>query len=187
MSKRILVVYATTHGHTEKIAGRIAEAMRAEGADVELTELAGAGVPGPQRCDMVVVAASVHAGHHQHELVDWAKANRRALAEQRSAFISVSLQAAEDSDEARDATQEHIDRFVEDTGWQPSHSVAVAGALQYQEYDLFTRLLMRLLMRRGGHPTDTSHDYDYTDWDALDRLGRELAEMADRKHAAAGT
>lgn len=186
MSNKILLVYATTHGHSEKIAGRLAEAMRAEGADVELTQVAGAGAPGAERCDMVVVAASVHAGHHQRELVDWAKANRRGLAERPSAFISVSLQAAEDSDEARDATQEHIDLFVEETGWQPGHSVAVAGALQYQEYDLFTRLLMRLLMRRGGHPTDTSHDYDYTDWDALERLGRELAGMADRKHATAG-
>lgn len=24
--------------------------------------------------------------------------------------------------------------------------------------------------------SDTSHDYDYTDWDGVDRLGRELAE-----------
>jgi len=29
-----------------------------------------------------------------------------------------------------------------------------------------------------GHPTDASHDYDYTDWDAVDRLGREFAELA---------
>ena len=37
---------------------------------------------------------------------------------------------------------------------------------------------MRLLMKRMGHPTDASHDYDYTDWDGVDRLGHEIAGMA---------
>jgi menaquinone-dependent protoporphyrinogen IX oxidase len=61
-----------------------------------------------------------------------------------------------------------IDDFVQ---------VPVAGALRYREYDVFTRTLMRLLMKRGGHPTDTSQDYDYTDWDAVERLGREFAAL----------
>lgn len=39
-------------------------------------------------------------------------------------------------------------------------------------------------MRRSGHPTDTSRGYDYMDWDAVERLGRELAEMIDREGAS---
>lgn len=31
------------------------------------------------------------------------------------------------------------------------------------------------MMKRGGHPTDTSRDYDYTDWDAVERLARDFA------------
>ncbi|MEY2513651.1 MAG: menaquinone-dependent protoporphyrinogen oxidase, partial [bacterium] len=89
-----------------------------------------------------------------------------------------SLSAAEDTDEALAATQRCIDAFVEETGWKPERTERVAGALQYREYDLFTRQLMRLLMRKMGHPTDASHDYDYTDWDAVDRLGRDIAAMA---------
>jgi menaquinone-dependent protoporphyrinogen oxidase len=64
------------------------------------------------------------------------------------------------------------------TGWTPTRTERIAGCLQYREYDVFTRQLMRLLMRRMGHPTDVSRDYDYTDWDAVDRVGRELATMA---------
>lgn len=37
---------------------------------------------------------------------------------------------------------------------------------------------MRLLMRRGHHPTDASRDYDHTDWRGVDRLGNEIAELA---------
>ena len=60
----------------------------------------------------------------------------------------------------------------------PARTARIAGALQYREYDAFTRQLMRLLMKRMGHPTDTSQDYDYTDWEAVDRLGRETAALA---------
>ena len=75
-------------------------------------------------------------------------------------------------------TRKYIDDFTDDTGWTPRATESIAGALQYREYDFATRLLMRLLMRRGGHPTDSSHDYVYTDWDAVDRFGRECAAMA---------
>jgi menaquinone-dependent protoporphyrinogen IX oxidase len=37
---------------------------------------------------------------------------------------------------------------------------------------------MRLLMRKMGRPTDPSRDYDYTDWDGVDRLGAEMAARA---------
>ena len=44
---------------------------------------------------------------------------------------------------------------------------------------------MRLMMKRGGHPTDTSQDYDYTDWDSL--AGFALSVSADGKVAVAGS
>ena len=172
MPENILIVYASTHGQTEKIAGRIAETMRAEHREVEFSEVTRVGALERGRCDMVVVAASLHRGHHQRDIVDWVKGNRVALAHLPTAFISVSLQAADDSDESRAQTQECIDAFVEETGWRPQRSEAVAGALQYREYDVFTRLLMRLLMRSKGLPTDTSHDYDYTDWDRVEQPGQ---------------
>jgi len=31
------------------------------------------------------------------------------------------------------------------------------------------------MMKHGDHPSDTSQDYVYTDWDGLRRIGRELA------------
>lgn len=68
--------------------------------------------------------------------------------------------------------------FRANTGWTPTPVERIAGCLQYREYDVFTRQLMRLLTKRMGHPTDTSHDYDYTDWDRVERFGRELAGTA---------
>ena len=69
-------------------------------------------------------------------------------------------------------------RVLRRDGWTPTRVERVAGCLQYREYDAFTRQLMRLLMKRMGHPTDASRDYDYTDWDGVDRFGHEIAQLA---------
>lgn len=177
-----LVVYASTHGHTAKFADRIARSMRAQGLEVDLRDVATAGVQ-LGRYDVVVVGASLHKERHQRAIADWVRTRREALEQRPSLFFSVSLSAAEDSDEARVATQHCIDRFCAETGWTPGRTEPIAGCLQYREYDVFTRQLMRLLMRKMGHPTDASRDYDYTDWDAVDQLGRDVAELA----AAAAT
>lgn len=173
-----LVVYASTHGHTAKIVERLATAMRAEGLEVDLREVGKAGDAKPARYDLVVVAGSLHQEHHQKAIVRWATDHRDALAGVSSLLVSVSLSAADDGEESQTGLQRCIDDFCAQTGWTPGRVERVAGALQYREYDFVTRQVMRMLMKKMGHPTDASHDYDYTDWDGIDHLARELAADA---------
>ncbi len=184
----VLLTYATTHGHTAKVADHLAEALRAHGADVDLRDVEHAGEADLDAYDAVVAAASLHAGHHQRAIVNWLRVNRDKLTDRPTLFISVSLTAAEDTDEAREATQRCIDDLQEETGWRPSRSEPVAGALQYREYDVFTRVLMRLKMRQGGHPADPSQDHEYTDWAALRQLAEEFAaQLTGPNSASIGT
>jgi menaquinone-dependent protoporphyrinogen oxidase len=180
----ILVVYASKHGHTARIAARIARTLEDEGAAVAVHEAGDA--PDLRGFDAVVVGASIHAGHHQQDVVAWAGRHRTALAAMPSAFFSVCLTAADDTEESRTATRGYLDEFVERTGWTPARMTTFAGALQYREYDFATRLLMRLLMKRGGHPTDASRDYDYTDWDAVERFARDCAAAIPRATPGTG-
>jgi menaquinone-dependent protoporphyrinogen oxidase len=184
-SARALVVYGSTHGHTAKIAARIADAMREQGLRVDVLDVEHAGKTDPSDYDVTVVGASLHREHHQKEVVEWVKARRAAIELHPSVFFSVSLAAAEDSPESRAGLQKCIDEFLEQTGWKPTCKERIAGCLQYREYDVFTRQLMRLLMRKMGHPTDASQDYDYTDWDGVDVIGREIAELTSLHHAPA--
>ena len=172
--KPVLVLYASTHGHTAKIAARIADAVEHAGATVDLRRVGAADEASPIHYAAVIAGGSIHAGHHQRELVDWLRRHATYLNGMHTAFFSVSLTAADDTDEARAATRRYIDELVEATGWTPTRTVSFAGALQYREYDFFTRLLVKLMMHRGGHPTDTGRDHDYTDWDAVWRLGEQL-------------
>ena len=174
---RALVVYASTHGHTAKIAARIAQAMVEQHVAVDLRDVADAADADPGDYDVVVVGASLHKEHHQRAIAEWVTARSAGLEQRPSVFFSVSLSAADDSDESRAATQHCIDEFCAQTAGRRTDR-AIAGCLQYREYDVFTRQLMRLLMRRMGHPTNASQDYDYTDWDAVDRLGHQIGALA---------
>ena len=174
---KLLVLYASTHGQTEKIATRLADVLRAEGPEVVAEKADGGVETDPSGFDAVVVGASVHAGHHQRDVVDWAKAHAATLNGMPAAFFSVSLSAAEDTDESREDNRKYLDDFTERTGWTPAETAVIAGALQYREYDFMTRLLMRLLMKHQHHPTDTSRDYEYTDWDQVEAFARRCAAL----------
>jgi menaquinone-dependent protoporphyrinogen oxidase len=174
----VLILYASKHGHTAKIARRVADAMRADGVTPHVQDAGSADELSPDGYDEVVVGASIHAGHHQREIVDWVKQLRAALVAKPTAFFSVSLAIADDTDEARATARKYIGDFEDETGWTPDTTVSFAGALQYLEYDFATRTLIRLMMRRDGHPTDASRDFDYTDWDAVDRFAHECAAKA---------
>lgn len=181
---RILLIYASEHGQTARIADRMARAARDAGAEVTVVEVGDAAGLRLGDHDVVVGGASVHAGHHQRSLTAWARRHAAGLAGMPSAFFSVSLTAAEQTAESGATTRGYLDQFLEETGWTPDLTVCFAGALQYREYDFMTRLLMRLMMRHGGHPTDTSRDYDYTDWEAVEKFGRRCAALAERVPAA---
>jgi menaquinone-dependent protoporphyrinogen oxidase len=188
---RVLVLYASTHGHTGKIADRLGALLREQGLAVRVRAL---GTPAAELVDLaafdaVVLGGSVHAGHHQKALVEWIAGHRTALAARPTAFFSVSLTAADDSDEARASTRSMIDDVLSDTGWTPALTTTFAGALQFQEYNLPTRVLMRLIARRIEHQTgdevDVHADTDYTDWAAVERFAGAVAEaVADQSPVA---
>ena len=179
-----LVLYASKHGQTAKIAARIAAVLREHDVEVTLRSAADGIDDSPAAFDGCVLAASVHAGHHQHEIVEYVKEHSTPLSDRPSAFVSVSLTAADATDESRTATRELIDDFLDDTGWNTDKTLPVAGALQYQEYDFVTRLVMRLIASRHGAyadtptdhgVTDTKHDQEFTDWTAVDRFASAFA------------
>lgn len=177
-SQRVLVLYASTHGHTAKVADRIADVLRAAGVPARSREL-GAVPIDVKEFDAYIIAGSVHGHHHQRELVEWISAHRTTLCTHPSAFVSVSLTAAEDTDEARALCREMIDDLLDETGWTPTETLAVAGALQFEEYHLATRILMRLIAgraeRQTGRDIDFHHDTDYTDWEQVERFAQAFA------------
>lgn len=177
---KILLVFGTTEGHTAQIAQRMAEAIRASGHEVDVHD---SKAVRESRIDGdyagVLVGGSVHVGEHQSSVREFVRHNRALLERVPSVFFSVSLTAAEPDEEARQETQAMIDKFVRETGWRPTRTEAIAGALVYSQYNVFIRQIMKLIARRAGHSTDTAQDYDFTDWNAVERFARDFAASVD--------
>ncbi|HWI71072.1 MAG TPA: flavodoxin domain-containing protein [Baekduia sp.] len=176
MSQRVLILYASTHGHTHKIAEQIGTALVRDGIDADVRSVHEHGEHADLgQYDGVIVGASVHAGHHQNEMLTWIGHHHTRLSAMPSAFFSVSLTAADDTDEARATVRELIDDVLDATGWMPRETIAFAGALQFEEYNLPTRVLMRLIACRHDPHVDVHQDTDYTDWAAVDRFAEAFA------------
>ncbi len=169
--QRVLVLYGTTEGQTRKIAGFVADRLRASDREVSLIDAAA--VPeglDPAAFDVVIVAASVHVGSYQSAVVHFVRTHVAAIAAKPNAFLSVSLAAMAPDGSDRQGLEDCVAKFCHATGWTPQRVEHVAGAFLYTQHDFFKRLAMKYIARSKGGPTDTSRDFEYTDWDALGRF-----------------
>jgi menaquinone-dependent protoporphyrinogen oxidase len=181
---RVAVFFASKEGHTLEIAERITLDLRKDGFDVDLHDVRFPLLYELDHYCAAVLAASVHQGNHENEMIRFVKDHRAELERVPTAFISVSL--SEVGAERQEATPaEHIqfvadvnkmlDTFFQQTGWHPTYVKPVAGALSYSKYNFFIRFIMRRIARKQGAGTDTSRDYDYTNWIGLDKFVEDLS------------
>ena len=125
--------------------------------------------------DAVVIAASVGLGGYQKYIRRFAHEHAGRLTSKPSAFVSVNGTSPETLPEWRAASKRYIEGFLQETSWRPRWTAGFTGALCYSKYGFATRMVMKYLSRRQGGPTDTSKDYEFTDWQAVDRFAAELA------------
>jgi menaquinone-dependent protoporphyrinogen oxidase len=180
---RILIVYATREGQTRRIAMRLADELRAAGRGVDIQDAGSIGAVAWSKYSTACLAASVHAGHHEPEMVRFVKQHRADLERVAASFVSVTLSEAGAEDPKRSEAerlqaaadvQRMIDDFVKETGWKPAHTLPVAGALNYSKYNFFIRFVMKRIARKQGAPIDTSRDYEFTNWANVAQLAHSL-------------
>ena len=175
---RILVVYGTTEGQTRTIAQHLGAELEKLGHAVEIRDSTTMTDPLAEGAfDAVVVGASVHQGRHQAAVQHFVQANLGILERLPTAFFSVSLVASSPDPEDRKDAQNLIEAFCEKTAWRPTLTRSIAGALRYTEYDFLKRWIMKLIMRHQGGPTDSSRDYELTDWDDVAHFAQLFARM----------
>jgi menaquinone-dependent protoporphyrinogen oxidase len=187
--KPILFVYATREGQTRRITEHLAAEVRARGETAQVLDARVARTAFvPTVYSAVVLAASVHAGKHEREMLIFVREQKESLEKLPTAFLSVSLAEAGAEDlgappearaRSRSEVEDAIGAFFTSAGWHPSRVMPVAGALLYTKYNFLVRFVMKQIVKTKGGSTDTSHDHEYTDWAALDRfVGDLLHELA---------
>lgn len=171
----ILIAYATTEGHTRKVAQHIGGYLRSLGHDAEVVDTAdfreGFNM---QRFEGFLLLGSLHQGKHQNSLVEFVSDHREIISAVPNALLSISLTAAYKEGDHHEELQKCVDYFCQETQWQPDEWYPVAGALKYVEYDWLKRIVMRTISGKAGGDVDTSQDYEYTDWKQLDEFANQF-------------
>jgi menaquinone-dependent protoporphyrinogen oxidase len=171
--KRILIVYGTSYGQTARIVRAIAgvlEDMRfmvtcRRGDELrDDTPLDG--------FDAVLVAGSVLFGRHQRYIEEFARTHATTLAALPSGFLSVCGALGGSWVKGEKEAAGYREDFARRTGWHPARAWSVAGRVAYTEYPFLVRLVMQLISWRTGLPTDTSRNYEFTDWSHVERIAR---------------
>ena len=91
----ILLVYGTMEGQTRRVAEFMAERMRAAGHEPEVLPVEAVTPQQLVHAQAVVLAASIHVGRHKPAVHAFVQQNLPLLACMPSAFLSVSLSAAD--------------------------------------------------------------------------------------------
>lgn len=173
---RIALLYGTTEGQTATVSERMADVFRDAGHEPTLihAEHLPAGFT-LGAYDAAVIGASIHGGKHQRYVARFVRDHADALNAMPSAFYSVSLTAAEGTRESWETARGMLQEFLVETGWEPDATAVVPGALRYSRYGTLKRFVMKRIAKRAGGGTDTSRDYEYTDWDEVEGFATDFA------------
>ena len=172
----IPVFYATTHGQTRRIAENLVATFRGKGFTSCALDVAR---PDAIRVDWdhteaTVVIASLHAQKHQRAAAAFCRQSAHYLNRRPSVFLSVSLAIASDDAKERSEAARIAQEFVNKAAWTSAKVICLAGRLAYTHYGWLTRVVMTRIARRHGQPTDTTRDYEFTNWDEVARIADDI-------------
>lgn len=170
---QVLIIYGTAYGQTERIARRVQEELKRQGHRVSMFK--GDELPADLwlgKYQAFVMAASVIRNRHQRYVRDFVRHHAAQLNRVPTAVVSVCGAAKASPKQAAG----YVEAFVRETKLSPAFIQSFAGAMAYTKYGVFLRWITKLVSWRRGGPTDTSRDHDMTDWEAVDRFAKRLAE-----------
>jgi menaquinone-dependent protoporphyrinogen oxidase len=171
----VLIVYGSLEGQTQKIAERIAEVIRHQGHQVNT--LSAKQLPADfstSKYDAAIIGGPVHMERYPKYLQHFVTTHRDWLNRIPAGFFSVCMAIHSQRPESRAQGLRYGENFLAQTGWQPILSKTFAGAVKYTQYNIITRFIMKMISKYNGASTDTSRDYEYTDWKAVENFAEEF-------------
>ncbi len=169
-----LIVYASTHGHTARIAGELSQRLSRAGHGIDLVTVVDASGLDLTRFDAIVVGGSIRHGRHHARLTAFVRANRAQISAARGFFFSVSAIARKATKRTPQGNP-YVAPFLARTGWTPDGIAVFAGKIDYPQYGFFDATVIRLIMKLTGGPTDPATATEFTDWAAVDAFASVIA------------
>lgn len=172
----ILIVYATTDGHTRQICARLKQVAEAKGEKVVVALIDDDPGIDIDPFDKVVIGASIRYGKHGPQVYKFIRTNQHKLESRPNAFFTVNV-VARKPEKNRPDNNPYLLKFLKQISWQPQNLAVFAGKIDYPKYTFWDRQAIRFIMWMTKGPTDTQAVVEFTDWDSVDDFGRVVAEM----------
>jgi menaquinone-dependent protoporphyrinogen oxidase len=169
----LLILYSTVDGQTLKICRRLQAIAEQAGHRATLADIENSDAFDPSLFDQVVVGASVRYGRHRPIVARYLRWNRAVL-KGKCAFFTVNIVARKPEKNAPDSNP-YMRKLLKEIGWRPLHLAVFAGRLDYPNLGFWDRSVIRFIMLLTGGPADPKGIFEFTDWQQVDALGREIS------------
>jgi len=179
---KILILYASTDGHTRKICNRLQQVIEQQGHQVTLVSIDNESQVDLQAFDKIVIGASIRYGKHNPKITDFINRNKQLLDSKPNAFFSVNIVARKQEKNQPD-TNPYLRKFLKKIAWRPKELAVFAGKLEYPKYSFFDRTMIRLIMFITKGPTDPKAVIEFTDWQQVESFGRVIGAMSNENLA----
>ena len=153
----ILVAYATAAGSTAEIAEAVGEALRSEGATVDVRRAKE--VTNVSDYSAVVLGTGVRAGNTYAEAATFLQTHQPALVTMPVAGFVVCLTMQEDTKEACTEATGYLDALFAKVPVQPVDKGLFGGRMDYKRLPFLLRLIIQRFMKIP--------EGDHRNWDAI--------------------
>ena len=173
--KKVIIIYATTDGHTREISSRL-KVIIEHNNTVEITPIEDVSKLDLTAFDILVVGASIRYGKHSPKVYEFIDQNLAVLDNKPNAFFTVNV-VARKPEKNRPDTNPYLNKFLAQIAWKPRKLAVFAGKIDYQKYKVWDRLMIRMIMWITKGPTDPKTNIEFTDWREVEAFGKEISEM----------
>ena len=170
--QNILLLYSSTDGQTKLICQRIQEKSKKKDL-FKLVNIDDVEKENIDHYNQVIIGASIRYGKHSNDLYRFIKSNRKTLEQKKTAFFSVNV-VARKSEKNSPETNPYIKKFLKISNWKPNKIAVFAGKVDYPNYNVFDKYIIKLIMFITKGPTDTSQSYEFTDWSKVDSFAKDI-------------
>ena len=170
-----LIIYSSTDGHTKKICETIKENLPS-GNKFKLISLDEALYFNLEKCEKIIIGASIRYGRHNKKVLDFIIKNKNILDLKKTAFFSVNVVARKE-EKSTPETNPYVLNFLKKTNWKPDKLSVFAGKVDYPNYNFFNKIVIRFIMMITKGPTDINNSYEFTNWENVRKFAKELEKL----------
>tara|TARA_B100000530_G_scaffold172354_1_gene108826 strand:- start:12 stop:539 length:528 start_codon:yes stop_codon:yes gene_type:complete len=171
-----LIIFSSVDGQTEKIANFIkSSSKRQEG--IKIVSIKNIRFENLNEYKNIILGASIRYGKHCKKVYSFVSENKSLLDKKNTAFFSVNV-VARKPDKNTAETNPYIKKFLSQTKWTPKKQAVFAGKVDYPNYRIFDKYIIRFIMFITKGPTDITQSYEFTDWSKIKQFSVEIENFS---------